>query len=233
MKIKLFRAADRGKSFLGWLESYFTFSFAQYRNPDKLHVGPLRVLNDDTIQPMSGFGTHPHRDMEIITIVTQGEITHKDSTGADDVTRPDEIQIMSAGTGVAHSEKNEHPTDICHLFQIWIIPDEMNLTPSYQKSPIQFGQNTFHEIIGPEAELSIHQDASLHLAEFTQETTLTYQPQRTGVFLFVMEGEVQVNDEVLSARDGVEISDIKTLEITSSNAKLLLFDLDTKGFTLT
>jgi redox-sensitive bicupin YhaK (pirin superfamily) len=233
MKIKHFRAADRGKSFLGWLESYFTFSFAQYRNPDKLHVGPLRVLNDDTIQPMSGFGTHPHRDMEIITIVTQGEITHKDSTGADDVTRPGEIQIMSAGTGVAHSEKNEHPTDVCHLFQIWIIPDEMNLTPSYQKAPIQFGQNTFHEIIGPEAELSIHQDASLHLAEFSEETQLTYELQRSGVFLFVMEGALKVNSADLRERDGVEISSVDHIEMTSSNAKVLLFDLDTEGFNLT
>lgn len=213
MQTHLHRSADRGLSALGWLVSRFSFSFARYFNPDRLGFGRLLVLNDDLVAPESGFSTHHHDNMEIITIVTEGELTHEDSTGSKGVIHPGEVQIMSAGTGIEHSEYNHHPDTYLKLFQIWIEPEQLSLNPRYDQKTFtsENRQNKWQVIVSPDAaegSLKIFQQAWLSITNLTSGNKLPYQLHRpgNGLFIFLIEGEVHVAGQTLHNRDSLEIT---------------------------
>lgn len=216
MQTLLHRSADRGLSALGWLVSRFSFSFARYFNPDRLGFGRLLVLNDDLVAPERGFSTHHHDNMEIITIVMEGELTHEDSTGGKGVIRPGEVQIMSAGTGIEHSEYNHHAETYLKLFQIWIEPEQLSLKPRYDQKAFSPAdrENQWQLIVSPDAaqgSLKIFQQAWLSLANLTTGNNLPYQLHRpkNGLFIFLIEGEIQVAGHTLHNRDSLEISGVK------------------------
>ena len=218
-----------GRSCLGWLDSWFHFSFAEYYNPKNMHYGVLRVVNDDTIQPHTGFETHPHRDMEFITYVIEGELTHADSMQNVSTLKRGEIQYMSAGTGVFHSEKNDGE-EILRLLQIWILPDRSGYTPQYGEARIPWEDREnrlLHIVSGHKntAYVKIHQDMDIYVSALSsrKELDIPVEPSRQ-VYLIVIEGEVECNDICLQLRDAVEIDEsfcIKTLQ----GAHVILFDM--------
>lgn len=232
MKLTKHRAGCRGHVDHGWLNTWHTFSFAGYYNPDRMHFGALRVLNDDTVQAGMGFGMHPHDNMEIITIVLQGELEHRDSMGNGSVIQPGEVQVMSAGTGIHHSEFNHSSKNEVSLLQIWVFPNQKNVEPRYGQA--RFTDEEMHgkwrTIVSPDSEnqsLWIHQNAWFSLGNFTDGSAIRYQPRKTenGVYLFVISGEVMVEAEQLSARDGLCMEEIDTeieLKITKDSKVLLM-----------
>lgn len=223
MSTKFFAANQRGHNNLGWLDSYHTFSFANYYNPEMMNFGALRVVNDDTVQGGMGFGTHPHNDMEIISIPLEGAIAHKDSMGNVQTLSVNNVQIMSAGTGITHSEFNPSDTDTLKFFQIWIIPNKRGVEPRYDE--IDLGtpkRNEFAIIIGPASTpdaypLWMHQDAWLSLAHIDKGSTVSYTPKgtNTGIFLMVIEGSVDINGNSLQRRDAVGIDTRDEVQGTS------------------
>jgi len=234
MKLTVHRAGCRGHTDHGWLDTWHTFSFASYYNPDRMHFGALRVLNDDTVQPGMGFGTHPHDNMEIITIVLDGELEHRDSMGNGSVIRRGEVQVMSAGTGIQHSEFNHSAKNKVSLLQIWVFPDKKNVEPRY-------GQANFAEeeiagkwrtIVSPDGidqSVWIHQQAWFSLGNFEKGSTVRYKPQKpgNGVYLFLISGEVEVGSETLSDRYGLCIEEIDSeieLKVTK-NSKVLVMEV--------
>ncbi len=222
----------RGKTTMGWLDSKHTFSFGHFMDPTRMGFRALRVINDDVVAPGSGFGMHPHKDMEIITVILNGALAHKDSMGNGSVIRPGEIQKMSAGTGIAHSEYN-HSTDApVHLYQIWVIPDQRGITPSYEQ--IKVDPASFKDgfvLVGDrnasDHTISIHQDAQMYLAMPDEGTEFTYTiGEGRYAFLQVASGQITLDGEVLKEGDGAEISNIDTVHIkTLADSQLILFDM--------
>jgi redox-sensitive bicupin YhaK (pirin superfamily) len=230
MKTVFHPSDSRGYANHGWLEARHSFSFASWYQPDRLHFGALRVLNDDIIQGGMGFGTHPHDNMEIITIPLKGDLEHKDSMGNSAVIREGDIQVMSAGTGVQHSEYNYSPDKEINLFQLWLFPNKRNVTPRYEQLPIRslHKKNQFFQILSPSAEdqgVWIHQDAWMHMLDADGGKSFDYslQSPNHGVYLIVIEGQAEVANQTLSRRDAIGVSETEKLTITTnSDAELLL-----------
>ena len=226
------KANERGHAEHGWLDTWHTFSFANYYDPAHMGFRSLRVINDDTVAPGGGFGTHPHRDMEIITYILSGELEHKDSMGNGRVIRTGEVQYMAAGTGVQHSEFNPSENNPVHLLQIWIQPDRKGVKPRYAEksfSRAKTGElNLVASKTGREGSIEIHQDADLWLAklEAGQKVSHTLAAQRQA-WLHVAEGEVELNGRKLNAGDAAEISEAGALQLTATEkSQILLFDLN-------
>ena len=227
------RSAERGHAEHGWLDSYHTFSFADYYDPSHMSFRSLRVMNEDRVAPSQGFGSHPHRDMEIITYVLSGGLQHKDSMGNGRVIQPGDFQYMSAGKGVMHSEFNPSPDKPAHFLQIWIMPDARGTKPRYAEKAMATAEaGRLHLITSKEGRddsIAIHQDADLYLARFTggEEITHTLRPGR-GAWLQVAEGEVNYNGTLLHQGDAafVEATAEETLHVAAEkSAQVLLFDL--------
>ncbi|RDI58170.1 pirin family protein [Flavobacterium glaciei] len=235
MNTQLFKSNTRGKANFGWLNANFSFSFGNYFNPERLQFGMLRVLNDDTIAGGTGFGTHGHSNMEIITIPLEGGLMHKDSMGNEGVIRFGEVQVMSAGSGVEHSEMNASQKDEAKTLQLWVFPDTENVTPRYdQKSfDIENQINTFVNVVSPKDSndgnaLWVYQKTFFHLGIFDSNTTVSYNVRipKNGVYLFLIEGEIEVNNQILTARDAMGITDFDTIEIKiSTKSKILLVEV--------
>ncbi|MEY3783845.1 MAG: hypothetical protein RLZZ230_167 [Candidatus Parcubacteria bacterium] len=233
MKTVIHRGNERGVGSHGWLESRFSFSFANWYEPTKMGFGELRVINDDTIMPNSGFGMHPHDNMEIITIVTEGTVTHADSMGTDMQVTKGEIQVMSAGTGVIHSEYNTSSDEVLKLYQIWILPRAENITPSYSQKDFSAAQkqNELTLLVSPDGRdesLIINQDAYVYRGTFNKAETLSYNIKHAGngVYLFIIKGEVSIDDKSLQASDAIGISEITNLDIkVQPNTEILLFEV--------
>jgi len=215
-------ASDRGHFDFGWLNTNHTFSFGHYMNSDRMNFGMLRVFNDDVVAPGEGFGTHPHNNMEIISIPLEGVIMHRDSMGHEEGLIPGDIQVMSAGTGLTHSEYNGSAAEALKFLQIWIIPNERNVEPRYDQ--VNMGnaeRNVLHTVVGPQNSgmpLWIHQNAWLSIARVDPGTTLTHTPRTadSGTFVFVIEGSVKIDDVILARRDALGITDRSSIEITSA-----------------
>jgi redox-sensitive bicupin YhaK (pirin superfamily) len=232
MKTVLYPHDERGKGEYGWLSTRYSFSFADWYDSTKMGFGALRVLNDDIIAPSQGFGAHGHKNMEIITIVTRGEVTHKDSMGNEHVLKAGEVQAMSAGTGVMHSEYNASLIEPLELFQIWIQPALYDITPSYiQKSFDMHGSSNALVPLVHKDVLSINQDASVTYGAVDASATLVYilDNKEHGVYVFVITGEVSIGGEVLHKRDALGITEVETVEITGKeNSKVLIIEVPMK-----
>ena len=233
MKTILHKATDRGRADYGWLKPNFYFSFGQYHNPEKVHFGLLRVLNDDFIAGGGKFETHPHDNMEIVTIPFTGALQHKYSTGGQGIIQAGDVQIMSAGTGVQHSEANASATDPVTLFQIWVFPKERNITPRYDQRSFDISNriDQWQVIVSPKDEdnaLWINQDARFALTKITSGKSLSYTNafKGNGVFLVVINGSVKVGEVALGKRDALGISDMDNFTITASeDAELLAIEI--------
>jgi redox-sensitive bicupin YhaK (pirin superfamily) len=233
MKQKIYPANERGTSNLGWLKANFSFSFGPYYNPDKVHFGVLRVLNDDIIAGGAGFGTHGHDNMEIITIPLSGALEHKDSMGNIGVIHAGEVQVMSAGTGVEHSEYNHSKTEAANTLQIWLFPKNRNVKPGYdQKSfinKLQINQlTTLISTVKGEDTLWINQDATFSMGDFEAGKTIDYEIKTpgNGVYVFVIEGAVKINDANLNKRDAIGVYDTSSLSIEiQAQSRLLIMDI--------
>ena len=226
MKTIIHRAGDRGHADHGWLNAHHSFSFANWYDENKIQFGMLRVLNDDIVAAGQGFGTHPHNNMEIITIILKGALQHKDNMGDGSVIRPGDVQVMSAGTGVLHSEFNPSATEDVNLFQLWIFPKENGINPRYdqktfdsnqRKNNIQLLASGFKK----DAELYIHQDAAISISALDKGQTINYNVNKNGngVYLLVIEGTVEVNGELLLKRDAMGITDSNSFIIKSKSDK--------------
>jgi len=233
MKKIIHRANSRGHFDYGWLKTYHTFSFSSYHDPERVNFGMLRVLNDDTIEGGQGFGTHPHNDMEIVTIPLEGALAHKDSTGSEGVIYPDEIQVMSAGTGIRHSEYNHLNDGTTKLLQIWVFPDKKGHKPRYGQKffDSEERKNKLQFVVSPSKKddnLWLNQDAYFALADLDKDKSLSYKvhTKGNGVYLFLIDGEIFVGDEILSKRDGIGIWETDKFSITAnSDSKLLLIEV--------
>ena len=233
MKTLLFKAADRGSADYGWLKPNYYFSFAQYHDPQKVHFGLLRVLNDDFIAGGGAFSTHPHDNMEIVTIPFNGALQHKDSTGGAGVIKAGDVQIMSAGSGVRHSEANDSKTESVNLFQLWVFPKKRNITPRYDQKTFDINDriNKWQVVVSPnEADkaLWINQDAIFALTKLEAGKLLTYENsfKGNGVYLVVINGSVKVNETVLNNRDAAGIYETDSFTITAiEDAELLAVEV--------
>lgn len=230
----LHRADSRGHANHGWLNSYHTFSFANYYNPERMHFGVLRVLNDDTVEAAKGFGTHPHDNMEIISIPLEGDLEHKDSMGNVTVIKNGDIQVMSAGTGIRHSEFNKNQDKLVKFLQIWVFPNKRNVTPRYDQLTLNAADrhNQLQQILSPnpdDAGVWIHQDAWFHLGSFDKGKEATYQLRKkgNGVYAFVINGDFTVGGQTLHRRDGLGMWDMEqfTLRADSDKAEILLMEV--------
>jgi quercetin 2,3-dioxygenase len=222
----------RGHTQIGWLDSYHTFSFGNFQDADRMGFRALRVINDDRVIPGAGFATHGHRDMEILTYVLEGELAHKDSLGNGSVIRPGDVQIMSAGTGIQHSEFNASKDHPVHLLQIWMLPDENNLTPRYEQ--INFGLTQTQGKLklvaskdGRDGSVTIHQDINLYVSVLSPGDRIVFEmPTDRFAWVQVASGIVTLNGESLREGDGVQIGSSELLEFTTdANAEILIFDL--------
>jgi quercetin 2,3-dioxygenase len=224
-------AAKRGHANHGWLDSNFSFSFADYYDPAHMGFRALRVINEDYVAPSMGFGKHPHRDMEILTYVLEGAVKHEDTTGASETLVPGELQHMSAGSGVRHSEMNPSGKETLHLLQIWLVPNKLGIPPKYEqkKFSVQEQPNKLHLLASEDARdgsFKVYSDAELLAAKLDPKGSVTHTFKHANGWLQVARGEVEVAGGTLKAGDGLQISDEKTLEITSATGgELLLFDL--------
>ena len=233
MKKILHKADNRGHANHGWLNAWHSFSFASYNDPEKVHFGVLRVLNDDTIAGGMGFGNHPHDNMEIITIPLSGQLEHKDSMGNTGVISKGEVQVMSAGTGIQHSEKNKNHDEALKLLQIWLFPNKKNVTPRYdqQAFDLEAAKNNLLTIVSPMGEkegLNIQQNAWFSLGKLDKGFTTTYQlkDKKNGVYAFVIDGDLIINGEKLNRRDALGVADATDVEIKAeSEAELLLMEI--------
>lgn len=233
MKTVLHKADSRGHVNHGWLDSHHSFSFANYHDPERMHFGALRVLNDDIVAPGKGFGLHPHDNMEIISIPLEGDLEHKDNMGNTEVIRQGDVQVMSAGTGIFHSEYNRNKDREVKFLQIWLFPNEKNVQPRYdQVSIASLGkENEFIQVVSPDPDGQgawIHQDAWFHMGTFTggRRKTYTWKMQDNGLYIFVLEGKVNVAGQELHRRDGLGIYEVSDIEITAvSDTRLLLMEV--------
>ncbi|HYF32914.1 MAG TPA: pirin family protein [Chitinophagaceae bacterium] len=229
MKSIFHPAAERGHVNFGWLDSHHSFSFGHWYNPEKIHFGALRVLNDDIVQGAQGFGAHPHDNMEIVSIPLSGALAHKDSTGTDGIIKTGDVQIMSAGSGIRHSEYNASKTDPVNFLQIWVFPKEENIQPRYEQKTFdaQDSHNKWQVVVSPlkdEGGVWINQDARFSMTELQTGTTLTYTPafNGNGVYFFVIEGEAEAGGHRLGKRDAVGIWDATSIDLTSTGKARVL-----------
>ncbi len=233
MKTVFHPANTRGHANHGWLDSHHTFSFANYYNPDRMNFGVLRVLNDDIVAPSRGFGKHPHDNMEIVSIPLSGDLEHKDSMGNTTVIKQGDVQVMSAGTGVFHSEYNKNSDKEVRFLQIWMFPKKKGVTPRYDQITLngEMRPNQFNQILSPDPNdqgVWVHQDAWFHMGEFAAGKSAKYNLKRSGngVYAFVLEGEVTIGDQKLGKRDGFGMWDMDSFTMTAnSNAKVLLMEV--------
>lgn len=234
MKTILHKAETRGHANHGWLDSYHTFSFAGYHDPQRIHFGALRVLNDDTVAGGMGFGAHPHDNMEIISIPTSGDLEHRDNMGNQQVIRQGDVQVMSAGTGVQHSEKNKNSDKPVRFFQIWVFPNKKNVTPRYDQ--LSFKEEEKHNklltVVSPlgtnDGGVQIHQDAWFSLGKLDKgfQTEYTLKNKENGVYAFVIEGAATINGEKLQRRDGMGITESAILNISAdTDCEILLMEV--------
>ena len=232
----LHKAESRGDADHGWLHSRHTFSFAGYYNPERMHFGLLRVLNDDMVAPGMGFGTHPHDNMEIISIPLEGDLEHKDSMGNIAVIKQGDVQVMSAGTGITHSEYNKNKDKPVKFLQIWVFPNKENVTPRYDQITLNIADrhNKLQQILSPDpddAGVWIHQNAWFHLGKFDKGITADYniKAKGNGVYAFILSGEVSINGQPLKSRDGLGIREAEKISITAdSTAEFLLMEVPMK-----
>jgi quercetin 2,3-dioxygenase len=229
--ITIRKAEDRGHANHGWLNTYHTFSFANYHNPKQMGFRALRVINEDSVSPGAGFGTHGHRDMEIITYVLKGALEHKDSLGTGSIIKPGEVQRMSAGVGITHSEFNHSQTDPVHFLQIWLLPETNGLPASYEQRAFEHAKNhgKLHLVAaknGREGAVTVHQDVDLYAAvlDSNQKVFHTLPPQRHG-WVQVVRGEILLNDLPLIQGDGAAISEESIVIEATKDSEFLLFDL--------
>jgi redox-sensitive bicupin YhaK (pirin superfamily) len=223
----------RGKTKTGWLDSKHTFSFGHFMDPERMGFRSLRVINDDMVIPGAGFDTHPHRNMEIITIILKGALEHKDSLGTGSIIRPGEIQRMTAGKGIFHSEFNPSKEEGVHLLQIWIIPEKTGLEPSYEQKAFDATKGNGDFVLvgdryGTDGAITIHQDVKLLLSHLPEGKTTSYSFDKgRGGFVQIAKGRVTLNGELLKEGDGAEISDVDKIELTAdADSEILLFDLN-------
>lgn len=230
----LHKADSRGKADHGWLVSNHTFSFANYHNTERMHFGVLRVLNDDIVEGGRGFGTHPHDNMEIISIPLEGDLEHKDSMGNSAVIKSGDIQVMSAGTGIMHSEFNKNSDSAVKFLQIWVYPNKRNVTPRYDQITLDKAKryNTFQQILSPDAGdegVWIHQEAWFHLGSFENNIETRYQIRKkgNGVYVFILKGSAEIAGQAIDTRDGFGVWDISGLDIkvTAENTEILLMEV--------
>jgi redox-sensitive bicupin YhaK (pirin superfamily) len=235
--IVLHKANTRGHANHGWLDSHHTFSFANYQNPDRMHFGALRVLNDDIVDGGRGFGTHPHDNMEIISIPLEGDLEHKDSMGNKTIIRHGDVQVMSAGTGIAHSEFNKNTKEKVRFLQIWLFPNQRNVEPRYDQITLDIKDrhNNFQQILSPnqdDAGVWVHQNAWFSLGRFDKDFVTTYhiKSQENGVYAFVIKGDVIINGQTLNTRDGFGIWNVEKFDFKaiSDDAEVLLMDVPMK-----
>lgn len=229
MKTIYHKASTRGHANHGWLDSYHTFSFAEYHNTERMHFGILRVLNDDKVTGGMGFGMHAHKNMEIISIPLEGALQHEDNMGNKGVIQKGEVQVMSAGTGVMHSEKNADKKEMVKFLQIWLLPKEQGVKPRYDEISVANKLNEFQQILSPNKDDEgawIHQDAWFNLIKSDKDFTKTYNLNKlgNGVYIFVIEGVAKIGDRVLERRDGLGISEANffTMEIQKGSEILLM-----------
>ena len=228
-------AQERGLVSFGWLDAKYSFSFGNYYNPDKMNFGALRVLNDDTIAPAMGFGKHPHKNMEIITIVQSGALKHEDSMGNKGIIEAGDIQVMSAGSGIEHSEVNASSQNSLTLFQLWIHSQRQDVTPRYEQKKIAplLTDNTFTTIVKPKQEalkddIWIHQQAYISIGNFSNETQTNYsmQQNQNGVYIMVIEGSIVVADQTLQHRDAIGLWNTQTVDMSiTKNSKVLIVEV--------
>ena len=228
------KADTRGLANHGWLESHHTFSFANYHNPERMHFGVLRVLNDDRVDAGMGFGTHPHDNMEIISIPLEGDLEHKDSMGNATVIKNGDIQVMSAGTGIFHSEYNKNQDKLVKFLQIWVYPNKKNVTPRYDQITLnpEARKNKFQQILSPNPDdegVWIHQDAWFHLGTFEKGISTAYNIKKkgNGVYAFILKGEATIENQKLEKRDGFGIWDTDkfTIKANSDDTEILLMEV--------
>jgi quercetin 2,3-dioxygenase len=232
----LHKANTRGEANHGWLHSFHSFSFSGYYNPERMNFGAIRVLNDDIVTAGMGFGTHPHNNMEIISIPLFGDLKHKDSMGNETIISQGDIQIMSAGTGISHSEYNKNHDKEVRFLQIWIVPNQQNLPPRYdQISLVETDRiNVFQEVVSPSGtgnSVAIRQNAWLYLGKFTESTTINHaiNQAENGIYIFVLQGEILVNNQLLSKRDGFGVWNISSISINvNPDTEVLLIEVPMK-----
>ena len=230
MKNAVIHKADtRGNANHGWLNAYHSFSFANWYNPERVQFGVLRVLNDDTIAGGMGFGTHPHDNMEIITIPLEGDLAHKDSMGNEATIKTGDVQVMSAGTGIRHSEFNPNADQQTKLFQIWLFPNQQNVTPRYQQITLDksLQKNNFAQILSPNENdegVWIHQDAWFYMSDFDADFSkkLALKREGNGFYIMTIEGEIEVNGAKLERRDAIGIWETNELDIKANTASKFL-----------
>lgn len=234
MNTVLHKAETRGDANHGWLHSRHSFSFGNYYDPQRMHFGALRVLNDDKVAAGRGFGMHPHNNMEIISIPLEGDLEHKDSMGNVAVIKSGDIQVLSAGTGIAHSEYNKNTDKAVKFLQIWVIPNKQNVTPRYDQITLDAKDrhNQLQQVLSPDPEdagVWIHQDAWFHMTKLEKGKALTYplnKPGKNGVYVFVLLGKVTVNKQSLENRDGFGVWDVDQLDIDATeDTELLLMEV--------
>lgn len=237
-KTVLHRSVTRGQANHGWLQARHTFSFANYYDPNRMNFGVLRVLNDDQVAEGRGFGTHPHDNMEIITIPLEGDLEHKDSMGNSSVIRYGDVQVMSAGTGIQHSEFNPNKDKPLKLLQIWVFPNKRNVSPRYDQITLNMNErhNKLQQILSPSPEdegVWIHQDAWFHLGKFDKDITAEYEIKKNGngVYAFVIRGAVKIEGELLNEKDGLGIWETDSLSIQSvqEDTEILLMEVPMAG----
>lgn len=229
----LHRAETRGYANHGWLNTYHTFSFARYYDPQRMHFGALRVLNDDTVSAGMGFGTHPHDNMEIVSIPLEGDLEHKDSMGNTSIIKHGDIQVMSAGSGIRHSEYNRNKDKLVKFLQIWLFPNKKNVTPRYDQITLDIKEryNKLQQIISPnpdDAGMWVHQDAWFHIGKFDKGRSEKYNIKKAGncVYTFVLSGDITLNGLKLKARDGMGVWNAEGIEFTTeTDAEVLLMDV--------
>jgi hypothetical protein len=235
-KTVLHKADTRGDANHGWLHSRHTFSFADYYDPDRVHFGALRVLNDDIVEAGMGFGTHPHDNMEIISIPLEGDLEHKDSMGNVSVIKHGDVQVMSAGSGITHSEYNKNKDKRVKFLQIWVIPNKLDVKPRYDQIILNVAdrQNKFQQILSPDPDdegVWIYQNAWFHLASFDKGFSADYElmAKGNGVYTFVLSGDITINDQKLNSRDGFGIWDTEKFSVKAdSDAEFLLMEVPMK-----
>jgi redox-sensitive bicupin YhaK (pirin superfamily) len=235
MKTVIHKAKTRGLADHGWLKSYHTFSFASYQNPERMNFGRLRVLNDDVVQPNMGFGTHPHKNMEIISIPLKGALSHKDSMGNKRPIEVGEVQVMSAGTGLTHSEFNDSKTDETNFLQLWIIPEEMNVHPHYEQRKFdnEDNKNKLQTVVAPKDKLEqnalpISQQAYIYRADLDRgkSISVSVKNENNGLYIFLVDGELEVDDNRLNSRDAIGVWDVQETTIKAvNNSKAIIIEV--------
>lgn len=235
MKIDIIRKEQRGRVSIGWLNANHYFSFGTYYNPDRMGFGKLKVINDDSIDPASGFDTHPHRNMEIITIPLEGVVSHKDSMGHSGEIKKGEVQVMSAGRGVRHSEHNASQDEVLKLFQIWIEPNEVNVEPRYDQKTFSYqdSKDQWTQLISPmgaleESGIKIYQDAYINISPLSEGKTISYKVkgENQGLYILVSEGEVKIEGELLKTRDAMSITDTSEIKIEAQyDSEILVLEV--------